>query len=175
MSYLSTCLLVSIFLINVIMQQFSEEVLLNSNYYNFLLFSVHVCFIFIPSVFEKNAPTSSFFVNCALFLYCFSFLFFGIVLLLFLYVFACSSVYVLIQCGLVFFLLLLLLLSFLSCFLVLPGKYEVLSMQVNLKCFFGDWNGLNALDNFAPYLLMFPILLDHIFASMSLIFFCFCV
>lgn len=82
---------------------FSEEVLLNSNYYNFLLFSVHVCFIFIPSVFEKNAPTSSFFVNCALFLYCFSFLFFGIVLLLFLYVFACSSVYVLIQCGLVFF------------------------------------------------------------------------
>lgn len=74
-----------------------------------------------------------------------------------------------------FFLLLLLLLSFLSCFLVLPGKYEVLSMQVNLKCFFGDWNGLNALDHFAPYLLMFPVLLDHIFASMSLIFFCFCV
>lgn len=174
MSYLSTCLLVSIFLINVIMQQFSEEVLLNSNYYNFLLFSVHVCFIFIPSVFEKNAPTSSFFVNCAVsllllffvFWYCFASFFVCFCLLL------CLCSYSVWAC---FFLLLLLLLSFLSCFLVLPGKYEVLSMQVNLKCFFGDWNGLNALDHFAPYLLMFPVLLDHIFASMSLIFFCFCV
>lgn len=175
MSYLSTCLLVSIFLINVIMQQFSEEVLLNSNYYNFLLFSVHVCFIFIPSVFEKKC--TYLFLFCKLcsvsllllffvFWYCFASFFVCFCLLL------CLCSYSVWAC---FLLLLLLLLSFLSCFLVLPGKYEVLSMQVNLKCFFGDWNGLNALDHFAPYLLMFPILLDHIFASMSLIFFCFCV